>query len=198
MRVCIVFHSGYGHTKRVAECVRAGVARVPDAHVELIPVDELAPNAPRWAQLDAADAIIFGAPTYMGSVSSDMKRFMESTSSRWMTLAWADKIAAGFTNSGSQEGDKHNTLVSFATLSAQHGMVWINLNVPPGNNNSRGSVEDLNRLGASLGLMTQSNIDQGPDVVPPPSDLRTAEVFGERVARCTHRWLIGRAPSSPA
>ncbi len=176
----------------MAEAVHAGASRVADTEARLIPVAELADGAPAWEQLDAADAIIFGAPTYMGSVSAEMKRFMEATSKRWFTLAWADKLAAGFTNSGSQEGDKHNTLVGFATLAAQHGMVWINLNLLPGNNNSKGSIEDLNRLGASMGVMTQSNIDQGPDVCPPPSDLRTAEALGERVAKCAHRWLAGK------
>lgn len=176
----------------MAEAVHAGASRIPDTSVQLVPVSELTDGAPRWGDLDAADALIFGAPTYMGSVSAEMKRFMELTSKRWFAMAWADKVAAGFTNSGSQEGDKHNTLVSFATLAAQHGMVWINLNILPGNNHSKGSVEDLNRIGASLGVMTQSNIDQSPDVCPPPADLRTAEALGERVARCTHRWLAGR------
>jgi multimeric flavodoxin WrbA len=188
-----VFHSGYGHTERVAESVCAGARRVANTEVALIPVAQLGESSSRWADLDAADAIIFGAPTYMGSVSAEMKRFIEATSKRWQALAWADKLAAGFTNSGSQEGDKHNTLVSFATLAAQQGMVWINLNLLPGNNHSKGSVEDLNRLGASLGVMTQSNIDQGPEVCPPQSDLRTAEHLGERVASCTHRWLAGKA-----
>jgi NAD(P)H dehydrogenase (quinone) len=180
----------------VAEAVYAGAQRVPDCQVQLIPVTELADGATRWNDLDAADAIVFGAPTYMGSVSAEMKRFMELTSKRWATLAWADKLAAGFTNSGSQDGDKHNTLVSFVTLAAQHGMVWVNPNLLPGNNHSKGSVEDLNRLGASMGVTAQSNIDQGPDLCPPRADLNTAEVLGERVAKCALRWLAGKSKSS--
>ena len=67
-------------------------------------------------------------------------------------------------------------------------MVWINLNLLPGNNSSTGSVEDLNRLGASLGAMAQSNVDESADVVPPEADLNTARGLGERVARCAQRW----------
>ncbi len=103
-------------------------------------------------------------------------------------MQWADKLAAGFTNSASQNGDKQNTLVSFVTFAAQHGMVWINLNIPPGNNNSGGSVDDINRLGSSLGAMAQSNADEGPDKAPLESDLKTAELLGERVANCAVRW----------
>ena len=101
---------------------------------------------------DEADAIIFGCPTYMGSPSADMKRFMEASSGRWMEQKWADKLAAGFTNSGSWNGDKQNTLVSFLTLAAQHGMVWINLNLLPGYNSSKGSAEDVKAAAAALAM----------------------------------------------
>jgi NAD(P)H dehydrogenase (quinone) len=53
-----------------------------------------------------------------------------------MEQRWADKLAAGFTNSGSQNGDKQNTLLQFVTFAAQHGMLWVNLGQMPGNNSS--------------------------------------------------------------
>lgn len=188
-KICIVHHSGYGHTARQAAAVADGVRRVDGVECIELPVAELEDTeAPGWAELDAAAAIIFGCPTYMASNSAEMKKFMEATSPRWMEQKWADKLAAGFTNSGSQNGDKQNTLVAFASLAAQHGMVWINLNLLPGNNNSEGSVDDLNRLGASLGAMAQSNIDQGPEDCPPESDLETARRLGQRVAECALRW----------
>src|SRR3546814_100269 len=92
------------------------------------------------------------------------------------------KVAAGFTNSASQSGDKLNSLISLAIFAAQHGMVWVGLDLLPGNNNSKGSVNDLNRLGGFLGAMAQSNADEGPDKGPIASDLETAKVLGKRVA----------------
>ena len=187
--VCVVYHSGYGHTARQAEAVAAGAASVDGVDCEAYPVDQLFdPDGGAFAALDDANAIVMGCPTYMGSPSSDMKRFMEASSGRWMEQKWADKLAAGFTNSGSQNGDKQNTLVDIATFAAQHGMVWINLNVRPGNNNSRGSIDDINRLGASLGAMAQSNVDEGPDHCPVDSDLETARRLGQRVAESVKRW----------
>jgi NAD(P)H dehydrogenase (quinone) len=189
MKVCIVHHSGYGHTARQAAAVAEGVRRVTEVDCIEIPVADLADaDAAAWQRLDEAEAIVFGSPTYMGGPSAAMKAFMEATSARWLDQKWADKLAACFTNSGSQNGDKQNTLVAFATLAAQHGMVWINLNLLPGNNSSTGSPEDLNRLGASLGAMAQSNIDQGPDDGPPAADLETARRLGQRVAECCLRW----------
>ena len=187
--VCVVYHSGYGHTAKQAEAVAEGAASVDGVECTTLSVDQLFdPEADAFATLDGANAIIMGCPTYMGSPSADMKRFMEASSGRWMEQKWADKLAAGFTNSGSQNGDKQNTLVGIATFAAQHGMVWINLNIMPGNNNSGGSVDDLNRLGASLGAMAQSNVDEGPDKVPTSADLETAKRLGQRVAECTKRW----------
>ena len=43
-------------------------------------------------------------------------------------------------------------------------------------------------LGASLGAMAQSNVDESADVVPPAADLDTARSLGERVAKCAQRW----------
>ncbi len=178
-KVAVVFHSGYGHTKAQAEAVARGAAAVPGTSAVLIPVDQVAARA---AELDQADAIVFGAPTYMGSASAAFKTFMEASSKGWMARAWQDKLAAGFTNSASQNGDKHNTLVELATFAMQHGMIWVGLGLLPGNNSSKGSVEDLNRLGGSIGALAQSNADQGLDGMQ-ASDLRTAEHLGGRVAR---------------
>jgi multimeric flavodoxin WrbA len=126
------------------------------------------------------------------STISPMRRVLpgerSTTPTRWMERKWADKLAAGFTNSGSQNGDKQNTLIDIASFAAQHGMVWINLNLMPGNNNSGGSVDDLNRLGSFLGAMAQSNVDEGPDKAPTKADLETAKKLGERVANCAKRW----------
>ena len=186
-KIAIVYHSGYGHTARQAEAVAAGAAGA-GGEVTLVPVAELAAgDAPHWATLDGADAIIFGAPTYMGTASAPFMVFKDATSSRWMAHKWADKLAGGFTNSGSHSGDKLNTLMSFVVLAMQHGMLWVGQDLMPGNNHSKGSPADLNRAGFSLGAAAQSNVDEGPDKGPSESDLRTAEHYGARVARTAAR-----------
>jgi multimeric flavodoxin WrbA len=147
-----------------------------------------------WEQLHAADALIFGTPTYMGTVSAEFKAFMDKTSQFWANQPWKDKLAAAFTNSGSQHGDKLNTLISLSVFAAQHGMNWINLGLLPGHNSSKGSVEDLNRFGGFLGAMAQSNVDEGPEIAPPKSDRETAFQLGRRVAEAAHRWQHQATP----
>lgn len=185
MLISIVYDSGYGHTARVAEAVEEGVREVAGADVKLLAVAD----GVDWATLEKSDAIIFGSPTYNGLISARLKQFFEdSTKAAWTELKWRNKIAAGFTNSGAQHGDKLNSLVSMALFAAQHGMIWVGLDLMPGNNSSSASPDDLNRLGSWLGVMTHANVDQAADVAPPASDLKTAQYLGRRVATTVSRF----------
>lgn len=190
VRVAIAFHSGYGHTARQAAAVAEGADSIGGVHVELLAVDE--PDERLWTSLQAADAIVFGCPTYMGSPSAAFKAFAEASSGVMQDgLRWRDKIAAGFTCSGSMSGDKLNTLMDLAVFAAQHGMIWVGPTARAGWNHSGGSIEDPNRLGSWLGAMAQANHDQGPDIVPPETDLRTAHALGRRVGEVALRHRRG-------
>ena len=184
-QVSVVYHSGYGHTARQAQAVLEGAQSVAGVEATLLSVDAM--DDAFWTTLAAADAIIFGAPTYMGSVSAPFKGFMDASSKPWFSLAWKDKLAAGFTNSASQSGDKLNSLVQMMVLANQHGMIWVSLGLMPGNNSSKGSPDDLNRIGSYSGAMSQSNADEGADAMR-ASDLKTAEHLGRRVAETALRF----------
>jgi NAD(P)H dehydrogenase (quinone) len=188
-KVAVVYHSGYGHTHEQAKAVAAGAASIPGVQADLLRIENAGQDfAPFLSKLDGADAIIFGTPTYMGSASGPFKTFMDASSKSWASGAWKNKIAAGFTNSASQSGDKLNTLVQLAIFAAQHGMLWVSLGLPGGNNTTKGSIEDFNRLGGFLGAMAQSPGDAGPDVGPSTSDKKTAEHLGRRVAEAARQW----------
>lgn len=185
MQIAIVFDSGFGHTARQAQAVADGINKVDGAEAILVPVAE--GDVP-WPQLEACDAIIFGSPTYNGLVSARLKQFMEdSTKLAWTPQKWRNKIAAGFTNSGAMHGDKLNSLVSMALFAAQHGMIWVGLDMFPGN-----GPEDMNRVGGWLGAMAQSD-DASPEITPVESDLKTAAYLGQRVAEVSAQFQAGRA-----
>lgn len=195
--IAIVYHSGSGHTAKQALAVKAGVEQVADVQPLLLTVAEA---QSQWDALAAAEAIIFGTPTYMSSAAAEFKAFLDASSKgamyRGNGFQWKDKIAAGFTTSGGQSGDKVTTLLQIALFAAQHGMHWVNLGLPAGNNTSKGSEEDLNRLAVWIGAAAQANNDQSPDVVPPESDLRTAQHLGRRVAETTLQFVRGRVGES--
>jgi multimeric flavodoxin WrbA len=191
VNIVVVYHSGYGHTEKIAEAVARGAAAINGAGVELVTTEE-APG--RWELLDGADAIIMGAPTYMGSLSAPFKAFMDATSHlQYVEKRWAGKVAAGFTNGASRGGDKQNSLVQLMTFAAQHQMHWVNLGLNYGNNRSYTNEDILNRDSYTLGMAGQADMDQSGDVAPPPSDLRTAEFLGRRVAEVAQELSAGRA-----
>jgi NAD(P)H dehydrogenase (quinone) len=167
-QIVVVYHSGYGHTQRVAQHVAQGAG----ATLLAIDADGNLSDAD-WQVLDAADAIVFGSPTYMGSVSWQFKKFADATSKRWFTSAWKDKVAGGFTISASPSGDKLMTLQTFITLAMQHGMVWVG---QPAQNDGT-----INRIGSNSGLMAQVG-PTSPAADIPQGDLDTATAYGERVA----------------
>lgn len=193
--ISVVYSTGKGHTGAIAEAVGRGAQSVEGVQVHLIQIlpEQIGADG-RWqddeimTKLNASDAIVFGCPTYMGSVSGIFKLFMEATFSLWFQQGWKDKFAAGFTNSASQSGDKLSSLIQLMVFASQLSMIWISVGDPPGNNWSGGSINDINRLGSWVGVMSQSNGDQEADLAPPESDRLTAERHGRRVALIARCW----------
>lgn len=204
-KVAILYHSGRGHTTRLAKAVFEGAEKVSDTEVKLIAIKEKVEcseialicaedqSLDCWDYLNKADAIIFGSPTYMGSISSPFKKFMDMTSKIWFKQAWKDKLAAGFINSGWPSGDKLNSMMQLVIFAAQHGMMWINPAVIPGNlMKNDPECSELNRLGSFMGTMALSPFDQSAEVAPPECDLKTARLLGEKVALSAKRWIKGK------
>lgn len=185
--ICTVHFSGYGHTARQAGAVIEGLQSVREIEVASIVIDaEGRIRDEGWIQLAAADAIVFGCPTYMGNVPWQFKRFADDSSKPWFARQWRDKLAAGFTNSGSMNGDKHSTLSYLFTLSMQHAMLWVGSDLMPANTLAA-QRDDVNYLGAFAGAMAQSPVDAPLEDAPGTGDLATARLFGERVARVALR-----------
>jgi NAD(P)H dehydrogenase (quinone) len=178
--VIVIYHSGYGHTKVVAEHVAKG------ANGALIAIDENGDIADSdWDTLNAAKAIVFGAPTYMGTPSWQFKKFADATSKIWFTQGWKDKVFGGFTNSASLNGDKQVSLIAIQTLASQHGGIWVSLGLPPSNTKAA-TRQDINNLGGSVGLLVQSPSDASTDEIP-QGDLDTAVEYGKRIAEVTKK-----------
>lgn len=190
VKISVVYHSGYGHTERVARAVGRGVERSGNVELVMVKVEDIDAH---WDDLDQSDAIIMGAPTYMGSLSAQFKTFMDASSRiRYREKRWANKLAAGFTNAGSRSGDKLSSLMQLFLFSAQHHMNWVNLGLPPGHNSTTTTEDVLNRHSFWIGVGTQSDLDAPPELAPPPADLRTAEFLGERVTRAAREVKAGR------
>ncbi len=188
--VAIVTHSGYGHTAVIASEIAAGASSAGVTVNSLVIEGPGQDFQPLLDAVTAADAVIFGSPTYMGDVSAAFRAFAEASSKVWFTMGWKDKLAAGFTNSHSFSGDKVHALQSLATLAAQHGMVWVSQGEPPpGVPAAERGPETVNRAGHALGLGAQSD-NVSPDQIN-AGERETARRFGARVAQAAVRWSAG-------
>jgi multimeric flavodoxin WrbA len=179
-KIVVVYHSGYGHTHRMAQAVAEG------AKATLVAIDT-AGNLPEgaWETLAKAAAIIMGSPTYMGTVSWQFKKFADATSKPWFTQQWKDKVFAGFTNSATMNGDKLSTLHYLFTLAMQHSGIWVGTGMMPSNAKAA-QRDDINYVGSFSGAMAQTPSDSSPEEMP-AGDLETARLFGKRVADVTAR-----------
>ncbi|MEL7140699.1 MAG: flavodoxin family protein [Cyanobacteria bacterium J06643_4] len=182
--VAIVYFSGTGNTKLMAEAIAEGVATIPETTANVFRITGEQITAGRWQDdsiieaLNQADAIVLGTPTYMGGVAAQLKAFIDAASAVWFAQGWKNKLAGGFTHSGSPSGDKQGTLLYLATNAAQHGMIWV------------GPVEmpdpesGVNRAGSFLGVMGYGRGEGEVD----PGDLKSSQLYGQRIAKATHGW----------
>lgn len=186
--IAIVFFSGYGHTVRQAEAVRDGAQSVADTEVTMIRIPDTGEvDAAAFEEIATANAIIYGSPTYMGGPPWQFKRFADASSKAWSVQRWKDKLAGGFTNSASLNGDKSSTMNYFWTLSQQHGQLWVGPGVLPANKLASGP-NDANWAGGFTGAFAISPSDSSPEQAPFAGDLQTAHLLGRRIAELAKRF----------
>ena len=184
--VAIVYFSATGNTKLMAEAIAEGASSVEGTEAKVFRITGEQIEAGRWKDdavieaLHTSDAIVIGSPTYMGGVAAQVKAFIDAAGAVWQNQGWKNKIAGGFTHSGSPSGDKQGTLLYLATHAAQHGMVWVGFGELPN--------EDTNRVGAFLGAMGYGHAEGDVD----PIDLNDSKLYGQRLAKATHAWNAGK------
>ena len=180
--IALPHYSGAGHTAQLARAIASGA---DEAGARAVPINVEDMTADAWTTLDSANAILFGAPTYMGSVAARYGAFLEEAGERWMDLGWKDKLAGGFTVATFPSGDKLSVLQRFSIFAAQMGMIWV------GPTDIGAPVfperEGVNADGGWLGLMATSA--RSPRGAVRGGDLETARRFGGRVAEVVQRFL---------
>lgn len=178
--IALPYYSGAGHTAQLADAIATGAGQ-GDATAHCIDIESITDTD--WSLLDGAQAIVFGAPTYMGSVPARYGIFLEKAGERWMEQGWQDKVAGGFTVATFGSGDKLATLQRFSIFAAQMGMIWV------GPTDIGAPVfperEGTNADGGWLGLMATSA--RTPRGSVRPGDLETAQAFGTRIANLSKR-----------
>lgn len=140
-KVLVLYHSMYGHIETMANVVAEGVRSVEGAEAVIKRVPETMPeqafvNAGGKADQEAPvadpqelanyDAIIFGTPTRFGNMSGQMRNFLDQTGGLWAEGQLHGKVASVFASTGTG-GGQEQTITSFWTTLAHHGMVIVPL-----------------------------------------------------------------------
>jgi len=127
-------------------------------------------------RLAEADAIILGSPTRYGSVTAQMRAFLDNTGGLWGSGALIGKVGGGFTSTASQHGGQETTLLTLSTFFFHMGMVITG--VPY-------SVKELVELGeVSGGTPYGASTIAGPkgERQPTANELAVARAQGRHVA----------------
>ena len=72
MKIAIVYHSVTGNTKKQANLIAEGALSVRGIEVKTMSIDD-----PDNSWIEESKAVIFGSPTYEGSCSWQMKRYLD-------------------------------------------------------------------------------------------------------------------------
>jgi NAD(P)H dehydrogenase (quinone) len=140
-KVLVLYYSTYGHIETMAQAVAEG-ARSAGASVDIKRVPETAPEAVAKAahfKLDQAapiatiddlanyDAIIVGAGTRFGRMSSQLASFLDQAGGLWMKGTLNGKVGGAFTSTATQHGGQETTLFSIITNLLHFGMTIVGL-----------------------------------------------------------------------
>lgn len=117
VRVLIAYHSLYGNTRQLAQGVAEGTKRVPGAVAVVKEVDQVSKQ-----DLQAADAIILGCPTYFGNIPGKMKVVIDDWNWK-MKVDFTDKVGGAFSTGAGQVGGKEFVVVSLLMFLINNRMV---------------------------------------------------------------------------
>jgi NAD(P)H dehydrogenase (quinone) len=190
-KVLVLYYSAWGHMEQMAYAAAEGakegganvvVKRVPElvpeevakaAHYKL---DQKAPIA-KPEELADYDAIIFASGTRYGSMTAQLKNFMDQTGGLWMKGALVGKVGSVMTSSATQHGGQETTILGFIPVLLHHGMVVVGL---PYAFQGQSGTEEV-KGGSPYGATTITNGDGSRQ--PSKIELDGARYQGKHVAQ---------------
>ncbi len=204
MKVLVVYYSMNGHTHRLAEAAAEGARQVGGAEVELRRVPETLSEAElkrRGAdaearkvftdvpvctaeELEGADAVIFGTPSYLGNMAGQMRTFLDSLGDLWKRNALVGKVGSVFVSSGSQHGGQEAAILSFHPTLLHLGMMIVGL---PYSFESQRRIDEV-AGGSPYGATTIAG--RAGERMPSETELAGARFQGKHVAEIASK-LVG-------
>lgn len=203
MKVLVVYYSMYGHVRKLAESVVAGAGAVANVEAVLRRVPETLPNSvlEKMGALDAqehqahipvctvdelgaADAVIFGTPTRFGNMCGQMRQFLDSTGSLWVSGALVGKPGGVIASSNAQHGGQEATILSFHITLLHLGMIVVGLPYAFQGQMTTDEISGCSPYGAS----TIAGSDGSR--LPSDNELAGARYQGEHIAKIARKLSV--------
>ncbi len=195
-KVAVIYYSATGTTHKLAKAVEEG-AQVAGAETRLRKVRELAPDEAiasneGWAahrietqdvveatlaDLEWADAIIFGTPTRYGLPTAQLKQFIDTTGPLWAAGKLVNKVGSSFTSAATAHGGQESTIVALNNTFYHWGAIIV----------GPGYADPIQfQSGNPYGVSFASG---NGTLTPDDTALAAAQFQGRRVAELTARFV---------
>lgn len=190
VRVLVLFHSWTANTLELARAVARGAERVPSCTVEVKRVPELRDESEfvqhehigrKYRNIQAhpiatpddvvaADVVFFGSPTRLGTMSAEMKHFIDRLGPHWQKGLLKNKVAAAFATASTPHGGQEFTLMSLIAAQMHFGMIVV----------TPGFTEPIfDVAGAAYGAAATTKPGR-VRTLPGPDEIEAAEALGRR------------------
>ncbi|OTG85629.1 NAD(P)H:quinone oxidoreductase, type IV [Acinetobacter sp. ANC 4558] len=192
--ILVLYYSKYGSTKEMAHLVANGVESTGMAvKIRTVPhlstaVQQAEASIPKEGDIyctleDLANCagLALGSPTRFGNMASEMKYFLDQTTSLWLNGALHNKPACVFTSSGSMHGGQESTLLTMFPPLLHHGMIILGLN------NAHPALSNTKTGGTPYGASHVSGAKH--DHVVSQDERLLCEVQGKRLAQVAAQLL---------
>jgi NAD(P)H dehydrogenase (quinone) len=191
-KILIAFYSRTGTIEGLAKAIAEG-AESAGAEVRLRRARELVghdimSSVPGWKEsaeamnarypaptpedAEWADGIVFGTPTRFGSVSSELKAYIDGLGGLWAKGALNGKVGSAFAGSATPHGGNESTIISLFNPLAHLGLII----VPTGYADAAMFKGAGTPYGASV-------VSGNPPAGPTADELEVARHQGRRVAK---------------
>jgi NAD(P)H dehydrogenase (quinone) len=134
--VLILYYSGNGHVKMLAEQIAQGVEMAGiEARLRTVPSVSTVCESTEQSIPESGDiyctmddlahcsGLLIGSPTRFGNMAAPLKYFLDGTGSLWASGALIGKPAGVFTSTSSIHGGQESTLLSMMLPLMHHGML---------------------------------------------------------------------------
>jgi len=156
--------------RRAREFVGPEVMRQAPGWLENATVMNAKYEAPTEADAEWADAIVFGTPTRFGSISAELKAYVDGLGGLWFKGRLNGKVGSVFASTSSKHGGNESTLLSIYGPMAHLGLIIVPLGY---------ADAAMFKAGTPYGATHVSHMDT---LKPDADHIEVAKYQGRRVA----------------